>query len=311
LPVPSNRGLSTLVYDSKRGLSVMFGGVANAGSVGDTWEWDGTNWTNPLPLRSPSARSRHGLAFASTRGVVVLFGGVNSLGVLGDTWEWDGVNWSEKNPMTAVPVRFDLSMTYDPVRQRTIVFGGINQDGYLSDTWEWDGTDWRVVSANQAANAPTPRTDAGFVFDSKRQQAVLFGGSSPAAFHNDTWLWNGLAWKQIEPSIVPPPMQRVAVAYAPNRGGLMTFGGADRNGVAGSSWLLKTESASSAYETCLSSTDDLDGDGLTSCLDPDCNYRCAPLCLPLLPCDAALPRCGDGICNQALEDNALCPVDCS
>ena len=32
-------------YDAARVVTVLFGGHAATGPLGDTWEWDGTNWT--------------------------------------------------------------------------------------------------------------------------------------------------------------------------------------------------------------------------------------------------------------------------
>jgi hypothetical protein len=55
---------------------------------------------------------------------------------------------------------------------------------------------------------------------------------------------------------------------------------------------------------------DHDGDGLAGCADPDCWYRCAPLCSPGLACPASAPSCGDGRCDQTFETCALCPGDC-
>ena len=55
---------------------------------------------------------------------------------------------------------------------------------------------------------------------------------------------------------------------------------------------------------------DEDLDTLTDCDDPDCAARCTPHCPPGATCADTLPRCGDGVCNAALEDTALCPGDC-
>jgi hypothetical protein len=46
---PSPRSGHTLVYDSIRQRTVCFGGLSNisdpASAFGDTWEWDGQDWT--------------------------------------------------------------------------------------------------------------------------------------------------------------------------------------------------------------------------------------------------------------------------
>ncbi len=127
-----------MVYDAARQRVVLFGGS----SLGDTWEWDGTNWSQKTPNTVPSARSNHALAYDSARQRVVLFGGENNSVDFGDTWEWDGTNWTQKSPATAPLVRTYHALAFDSVRQRVVLFGGSYYGSYLGDTWEWDGTNW-------------------------------------------------------------------------------------------------------------------------------------------------------------------------
>ena len=102
---PPPRERHALAYDSARGKVVLFGGMSNEGhGLGDTWEWDGTNWEEVTPATSPQARVSHGLAYDSTRERVVLFGGEGwSDRHLGDTWEWDGSDWILRTPDTSPP----------------------------------------------------------------------------------------------------------------------------------------------------------------------------------------------------------------
>jgi hypothetical protein len=74
-----------MVYDSGLHAIVMFGGNDSNGNLfGDTWEWDGSNWTQLHPATSPSARTIFAMAHDSDRAVTVLFNGV---GGSTDTWE--------------------------------------------------------------------------------------------------------------------------------------------------------------------------------------------------------------------------------
>ena len=74
---PSPRRLHAMVYDSARQVVVLFGGIDLSRVVGlnDTWEYDGTTWTQRTPATAPSARYGHAMAYDSTRQVTVLFGG--------------------------------------------------------------------------------------------------------------------------------------------------------------------------------------------------------------------------------------------
>jgi hypothetical protein len=83
-----------------------------------------------------------------------------------------------------------------------LLFGGIpavRPGPWPNDTWELQGETWRRV----ATEGPIGRGRAAMVYDSKRQQVVLFGGASAPSgrddhqvFLNDTWIWDGERWKQ-------------------------------------------------------------------------------------------------------------------
>ena len=94
---PSPRTSPGAAYDSKRGVTLIFGGVDGSGFLGDLWSWDGTEWRKlaEAPSAGPVPRATAQLAYDQTRDRVVLFGGRNRWpdGDLNDTWEWDGATW--------------------------------------------------------------------------------------------------------------------------------------------------------------------------------------------------------------------------
>ena len=83
-----------LAYDLTRQRTVAFGGLNGEGSSDETWEWNGSLWSQLLPAVRPPARSHHAMAFDVNRNRIVLFGGVPTgpaaTTPLGDFWEWDG-----------------------------------------------------------------------------------------------------------------------------------------------------------------------------------------------------------------------------
>jgi hypothetical protein len=78
------------------GEIVLFGGWAQDNTpygmyLGDTWTWDGTNWTQRLPATSPAPCTFAAATYDAARNRVVLFGGAKNaptFAVLNDTWEW-------------------------------------------------------------------------------------------------------------------------------------------------------------------------------------------------------------------------------
>lgn len=139
-----------MVYDSVRGMTVLFGGydVVSGYSLGDTWEWDGTGWVQRTAQTSPPARSMHAMAYDPARGVTVLLGGTGNYGHLDDTWEWDGVDWVQRTPLASPSVRYSSAMAFDGTRGVTVLFGGGYYSGgfrYLNDTWQYGSSlHWTV-----------------------------------------------------------------------------------------------------------------------------------------------------------------------
>jgi len=229
---PPARGGPGAAYDSLRGVIVMFGGCMPNGcpsSYADTWEWDGTDWTQRFPPTSPPLRSSHGMAYDSLRRKTVLYGGSNrNSGVLGDTWEWDGSNWTQRLSANSPPRRAYPGLAYDQARGVTVLFGGNDPaSGLYGDTWEWNGIDW--VRRNPATSPP-PRTVNGLAYDVGRRRVLLHG---PFA---DTWEWDGTNWTQRTPATSPPQRGGHGLAYDSTRNRTVLFGGENAGGEVGDTW---------------------------------------------------------------------------
>ena len=81
-----------------------------------------------------------------------------------------------------------------PVRRRD---GGQRSNRSGIETWVWDGTVWTKLSP---ATSPSVRGEVSMVYDSARQQVVLFGGeASSNSPLNDTWVWDGTNWTKKNP----------------------------------------------------------------------------------------------------------------
>jgi len=78
-----------MAYDVARQRVLLFGGTGLNGLVSDTWEWDGSKWTQRSPITSPSVVSRHAMAYDLARKRVVLFGGLDlNARSVADTWHY-------------------------------------------------------------------------------------------------------------------------------------------------------------------------------------------------------------------------------
>jgi hypothetical protein len=92
---PPARSDAAASYDPILASVLLFGGCGNGDNacrMGDTWLWDGTDWTAQQPLSAPQGRTSAALATDSATNTLLLFGGLldpgNTHGA--DTWTWIG-----------------------------------------------------------------------------------------------------------------------------------------------------------------------------------------------------------------------------
>ncbi len=231
---PPARRRSNLVFDSGRGVIVLFGGE-QASLMNDTWEFDGTDWTQVTTANTPTARSMAVMTYDAHRGVVVLFGGLDATGEIGDTWEYDGTNWVERTFATAPAARRRAQMVYDSQRQVVVLVAGKDESTYFQDTWEYNGTAW-----TQTATTSWYRTSFGMAYDEARHVTVVYSGRSGLSMAGcdqgmceDTWEYNGSAWTNVTPAAGPGAGAGLrrdhAMAYHPVAGGVVLLGGSDSN----------------------------------------------------------------------------------
>ena len=169
-----------MAFDGNRSRVVLFGGREGGGFVlGDTWEFDGTAWTEQTVM-GPSARAGLSMAFDDAGKRVVVFGGLDANGknACGDTWTWDGQKWVQI-------AEFGPAARYNAVMSggqgSLVLMGGLISNNTAQvpsvDTWQLSLNLW-----TQLENiGPGPLSEAASVLDSGRNVIVLFGGLVTAA----------------------------------------------------------------------------------------------------------------------------------
>jgi hypothetical protein len=224
---PSTRAGANMAFDVATNTAVLFGGrhgTAGSTSLGDTWTWNGTVWSQQHPVTSPPARWLGGMAYYATTNTVILFGGLDANGVLlGDTWSWDGSTWTQLHPAHNPSPRVTPSLTSYPPSGGLVLFGG--QDNMdRADTWTWNGSDWTQTNPMQS---PPARAGAGLSYDPGSGVVVLFGGQQnlPAGDANDTWTWDGSNWTQMTPTTSPGAREELGMDFDAAAGTVVLFGG--------------------------------------------------------------------------------------
>jgi hypothetical protein len=213
--------LGEMVFDSKRGVIVQFGG---SGTQDEQWEYDGTKWTQRTDIELPRGRRGHAMAYDSHRGVIVMFGGL-AIGAgiyLNDTWEFDGNTWRQIDVSGPVE-RYNHRMVYDSDRRVVVLVGGSD---YSKAIWEYNGSSWTMVSDSAPFNG---RSGPGLAYDPIRKLTVLFGGTSYSngvTWEKGTWGWDGSQWIQLAGEDGGPDERtEFCMVYDSNWGRIHAFGG--------------------------------------------------------------------------------------
>ena len=210
-----------MAYDAARERVMFFGGSgADSGflfALGDTWTWDGSDWTQMCFQCGVPSRNSHAMAYDSTRSQVVMFGGMGAdLKVLNDTWVWDGSKWTQKTSKVNPPARQYHVMAYDSARGQVVLFGGNSASAEkFNDTWIWDGSNW---TQKFPSTSPPADSAGAMAYDSSRSRIVLL-------VDGQTWVWDGSNWTQEFPQIAPPQRPSYAMAYDSKHQQVVLFAG--------------------------------------------------------------------------------------
>lgn len=184
----------------------------------------------------PSSGSSAAVAFDADREVAVAFGGLASGSAVKSnaTLEWQGQGWFPRDtPVAPAPANSDeAAMAYDALREVVLLFNGLT-----AETWSWNGNQWKRINVPGSGSAPGKRTRFAMAFDKRSGNLVLFGGErSGGAELNDTWVWNGLAWREVTPKgLQPEPRGGHVMAFHPPSGGVVMFGD-DKRGLSDVWW---------------------------------------------------------------------------
>lgn len=217
---PDGRDRHAMVFDPRRNVVVLFGGLSSGVLLGDTWELGDAGWKQRA-VTGPAPRAGHSMAFDATRGETILYGGTTTLGQPGvsETWAWDGTSWQILDVVGAGPSEDD-ALTFDPVRERVVLVRSASSANPVQ-TWDWNGSQWTRLTT---LNAPPRATRPGLVFDSSRGRLVLHAGTDPLTQGTlrETWEFDGHTWTQVDAA--GPSSPAPAMAFDTVRGVTVLFG---------------------------------------------------------------------------------------
>jgi hypothetical protein len=227
-PSPPGRHRAAMVYDTRRGQAVLFGGQGKRGNgwplFGDTWIYADRHWRQ-CDARSgtpPAPRCGHSLAFDEETGFVVLFGGVDARAQsLGDTWLFDGSTWQPVLGSAPPPRRY-AAFAFDLDLDGCVLHGGSDDESGLrgfGDTWLFRDRTWkRLASAFDTTN----RDDHSLAYDRAAKRLVMLGGLGGT---HGVFVREQDGWRPVEAGPLPPRFQCSPLAWNVALDGLVFHGG--------------------------------------------------------------------------------------
>jgi N-acetylneuraminic acid mutarotase len=229
---PPARRSHAMAYDQGNNVIVVFGGYGNGSHLSDTWVLDmkTKSWKNMEPAGSPSPRAATTMVYANSIGQTILFGGFG-LGhsvVSNETWAYDYANntWELVETRVAPSQRASYGMALDSKRDEIVLFGGFTELGYFNDLWVYKISEKEWLEIEQSGTLPAHRGAMSFVYDTRNDAFVMFGGFSAEGFFSDTWTLDAesKAWTEVQAQSSPPPT-RSRMVYDERAGISILFGG--------------------------------------------------------------------------------------
>ncbi|MFW9903628.1 MAG: Kelch repeat-containing protein [Candidatus Thorarchaeota archaeon] len=138
--------------------------------------------------------------------------------------------------------RFGHNMIYDLGNNRIILFGGLtiinSEYTYLSDTWIFDCITNTWGEKSHIVH-PMGRFNFGMVYNSIKQEILLFGGSSYTGELDDTWIYdcNTDTWFQRHPEVSPPSRSDPVMYFDPLYEKTILFGGLEDIDLYNDTWI--------------------------------------------------------------------------
>jgi N-acetylneuraminic acid mutarotase len=200
-----------------------------------------TTWGSGVP-----AREDHGVALDPRRRQIYVFGGMGEVDLLNDFWRYDIATgrWEDLTAASGssrMSPREIYNITYDNDRY-LYLFAGATRQGLVSDFWRYDldrGV-WEEITDQTGAGQIPARHYYGQAADADGNFYVLGGyQGATGAVLADFWVYdaNSGAWAERGAgSAAPLPRIPYVLAFLPQSGRLITFGGSSGGALRNDTW---------------------------------------------------------------------------
>ncbi len=280
---------------TRHGFVVLERGPWSTTVAGATWKYD-TQWTRQ-GVQAPATAPCGSLTYDPIRGAIVAILGTGGM----TAWELSSDQWTQL-PAAAIAgsCSYPPVLAFDPIQQQMLALGPGGLQALAPDRATWstlgpsvgannvvtslawdpessvliatlvDGILARAPMGWDAAPLPAAGSQWRAVTDLRAGETLLIGNVTTAVWSRTT---DGLA--HIDDT---PLVGTFSNAYDSTEGRLLLYGV-----VAGSYiTVVRTLTSATPLESCAPG-EDLDGDGLAGCADPECFWTCST-CYPYTSC---------------------------
>ncbi|HEX8155077.1 MAG TPA: kelch repeat-containing protein, partial [Thermoanaerobaculia bacterium] len=224
LTAPSRVFGHAAAYDQIRDNLVTFAGTTSSGTSNvSTYVLErGSNWRFIFDAQTPAPRS---LAAADTdpdSGAIWLYSGVVDPGSGStDLWRYANGDWQQVIIEGTPDTCSNALAAYDTDRKRFVV---TCSSGFV---FELDTVALKWTRLDTLKEVPPGRSFASLAYDPTIKRTVLYGGFNGVNYLNDTWLWDGTKWTEVERN--PAPGRSLAAMwYDPTIKKVVIYGGIGR-----------------------------------------------------------------------------------
>ena len=237
---PSPRIWSGSAYDTTRNRIVLYGGqftttdLKTTTNYYDTWEFDGTNWTqtgsNGPQITTPL------LGYYEPTQQMIMLGSDTSQKPHMYSLNPSSGTWTEMTPSTMPDCVNDGALVYQAHDPKMLVLyaGTCSSSNTLSSTYEWDGNNWNAV----APSGTFRLTGEAMAYDPARKTTTIFGGTEAFSVPiGDTITYHQGLWSTpATPAISPSPRSLFAFATDPINNVVWMIGGMDTTATLDDIW---------------------------------------------------------------------------
>jgi putative cell wall-binding protein len=260
---PSSRGAAGFAYDPPSKQVVLFKGdqyTSAYPSNGDTWTWNGSQWTLQHPTTTPPGFGGC-MATDYAAGQLILFGGQEDnfaspslppYVYYATTWTWSNGNWTQLSPSASPPAGI-CNMAYD-AGHHDLVLVSVDHTTGVAQTWTYDGTTW--TQQHPVANPVSPYSIdfKSMTYDPDLGEVVTVGGENRVGFSTEVWGWDGTTWVQLPAT--PVAHGEAGAAYDDATRQLVISGGSTFSGAGLSdTWVLTPGGSATVTPTRVAGAD--------------------------------------------------------